>query len=820
MMRSFYFRVLLISSILVVISCGGGGGGGGGGGSGGGSVESSVAALSPTLFPAIQQNRFSPSLNTAPPSTINAYKTSEYNAQWGLEKIKAAEAYGLLEYNGKAIAGSGTKIAIADDGVRSTHQEINANYNATGQYNVSGSDHGTHVASVAAGVKSNNTGMHGVAFNSKIISINVFKGNGLAIGIEKAVASGAKVINMSFGYVNEDDSRPLFVDIGSSGYNNKRSELKSEMDSAVSGDIFVAIASGNESNHSRVDVPAVLAGDSYFNAQVIVVSAVDSNNNIASFSNYCSQVKDYCLVAPGVNIHGAIMTNNSSYDDYDGTSMATPHVAGAAAVLRSAWPLLSAFQTRQILLQTATDLGAPGVDDIYGHGLLNLSAAVQPQGQNIVASSASINSAAIGYDIRNSAINNSVVFGDAYINNIAPILQNAVFFDDFGRDYKANLDQKISTPTNANYNLDNLMFNNYQFTELPLASGSDNLKFKFLANNLEYDSFSGQSRIKKLGLKYLAYDKSNEDLSEINQANVSFSYSKNFESGLKFNFSNNDLSNDLEQNPINKFGFIAANYNISPYLSLSKQDFSNNSTGKLDQKQFSLSQKLGKNFTSNFSYFNSSQNYSFLKSGELKNKGLSSGLSYSLKDNLDLSFSYGNLAEYNNRFLGAKSYGAFSNQGDVTTNYLKIGLTKKLTGDLYFASSYSEGKTNINGNDSGIFRGFNNVRSRAFSLALLNNKILGGKLGMVYSEPLRVYRGSVDIDVPIGINSDGNINRLKADNISLKPDGKERDIELFYGFNIGNLSKVDFNLFIQKQPGNIRGAITKYLYMLKYNMQF
>lgn len=806
-MKNFYFGILLIAPILFTASCGGGGG------SGGGPTTNNTGSISNGT----NNGSWDSSVNS---SLISSYRTLEYNNNWGLEKIRSAEAYAVLSQNGKIINGSGIKVGVADTGVQTIHPEISVNFKSVGSYDFVNNDsdvsddngHGTFVSGVIAGTKGND-GIHGVAFGADLIIAKVLDSGGygsdsaIASGINNLISNQAKVINLSLG---GDNPEPAIYNSLVSGKNNG---------------VLFTIATGNGGDDDIGDAqpsyPASYASDSVLKGYIIAVGAIDSSNVIASFSNNCGLAKDYCLVAPGINITSSYPTTifSSGYASGDGTSFASPHVAGAAAVLMGAWPTLTAKQVSQILLQTATDLGAPGVDSIYGHGLLNLYQAVQAQGQNTISFSSVFISGA-GYDVRQSSINSSPIFGDSYMINIAPILQKAVFFDDFGRDYKANLNHKIFTSSTDNYNLDNLLFNNYQFAELPIASGSSRLKLKFLANNLEQDNFSGQTIIKKLGLKYLVYDKSKEDLSEINQANISFSYSKDFENGLKFNFSNNDLTNDLGQNPINKFSFIATNYNISPYLSLSRQDFSNNSTGRLDQKQFSLSQQLGKNFISNFSYFNSSQNYSFLKSGEVENKGLNTGLSYSVKDDLMLDFSYGNLIEYNDRFLGTKSYGAFSNQGNTSTNYLKSTLTKKIIKDLYFVSSYSEGKTNINGNDMGIFKEFNNVRSRAFSLALLDNKIWGGKLGVVYSEPLRVYTGSVNIDIPVGINSDGTINRLKADNVSLKPNGIERDIELFYGLNIDNFSKIDFNLLIRHQPGNVIDATTQYLYILKYNMKF
>ena len=97
-------------SLISVAVIGGAVAAGGGGGGGGGAP---VGSSAPTVWD-----------STVDSAKIASYKTAEYNRQWGLNSIKAAEAYSLLERNGKAIAGDGVKIAISDNGVRSTHQEI------------------------------------------------------------------------------------------------------------------------------------------------------------------------------------------------------------------------------------------------------------------------------------------------------------------------------------------------------------------------------------------------------------------------------------------------------------------------------------------------------------------------------------------------------------------------------------------------------------------------------------------------------------------------------------------------------------------------
>ena len=159
-----------------------------------------------------------------------------------------------------------------------------------------------------------------------------------------------------------------------------------------------------------VATSAVEAGDAYTNllnddghrAMVdrwLAVGAVDSSNNIADFSNGCGDTMWWCLVAPGADIR---TTNNDggytlplpSAGAIDGTSFSAPHASGALAVIKSAMPTMPMSMVKMILLDTATDLGDKGVDEVYGFGLINLESAVA------MVRGASINSSTTSAGVR------------------------------------------------------------------------------------------------------------------------------------------------------------------------------------------------------------------------------------------------------------------------------------------------------------------------------------------------------------------------------------------------------------------------------------
>jgi subtilisin family serine protease len=133
--------------------------------------------------------------------------------------------------------------------------------------------------------------------------------------------------------------------------------MQDASDAAYGANVLVVAASGNDG--STVDYPA--AYDS-----VIAVGATDSSDNIAYFSNYGLELE---LSAPGVSIKST--WNDGAYNTISGTSMATPHVSGAAALAMEANPFMSVSEIRGLMQNTADDLGPAGFDYYFGFGLVD-----------------------------------------------------------------------------------------------------------------------------------------------------------------------------------------------------------------------------------------------------------------------------------------------------------------------------------------------------------------------------------------------------------------------------------------------------------------
>jgi subtilisin len=279
-----------------------------------------------------------------------AYATAQ-TTPWGITHIKADQVHATGN------TGSGVKVAILDTGIDSSHGDLNVSGGASfvsGEPNAlsDGNGHGTHVAGTVAALN-NTAGVIGVAHTASIYAVKVLDSSGsgtysgIIQGIEWAVANNMDVINMSLG--------------GSSG----STALQQACDNAYNSGVLVVAAAGNSGTRGKqntIGYPAKYAS-------VMAVGAVDSSNTRASFSSVGSELE---VMAPGVNILSSVPGNG--YDSYNGTSMASPHVAGAAALIMAGNPGLSNVQVRQKLVSTAKPLGEAFY---YGKGVIDVYAATR-----------------------------------------------------------------------------------------------------------------------------------------------------------------------------------------------------------------------------------------------------------------------------------------------------------------------------------------------------------------------------------------------------------------------------------------------------------
>ena len=290
-----------------------------------------------------------------------------------------------------------------------------------------GSDpHATFVAGVI-GARYNGFGTVGVAYQSTILSVRAdtpgsctstanscsFDDSALATGITYATSHGARIINLSIGGPGQDTV-----------------QFEQALSTAVAAGVVFAISSGNE-GAANPDFPAMYATDPRYAGSILAVGATTQAGVLASYSNKAGAAASDYVVAPGDNITTDCDTKGNCFA-VSGTSFSAPHVAGALALLLQAFPNLSGKQALALLLQTTDDLGAPGVDPVYGAGLIDLAKAFKPVGTLSVPTAAGGAVAASA----NFSSSLSTAFGDAVTRTSA---LNTVGYDSYRRLFKVNL---------------------------------------------------------------------------------------------------------------------------------------------------------------------------------------------------------------------------------------------------------------------------------------------------------------------------------------------------------------------------------------------
>jgi subtilisin family serine protease len=307
----------------------------------GASVERNLRASG--LFRFVERNYVATSDTTAPNDPL-------YSAQWGLPITHVPEAWDTT-------TGAGITIAVVDTGIDAAHPDLAGRvidaYNAiTGSADAADDNgHGTGMAGIAAATGFNGLGVIGVAPGADVMAVKAMSASGygtyadIARGIVYAADHGARVINLSLG-----------GDVGSS-------TLSDAVAYAVSRGVVLTAAAGN-SGAAAPTYPAAYP-------EVIAVAATDSQDVRADFSNFGFWLS---VAAPGVDVTTTDL--GGGYANFSGTSPAAPFAAGAAALVLAVNPHLDASQVRSLLALTSDDLGAPGFDEYFGWGRLNVARAV------------------------------------------------------------------------------------------------------------------------------------------------------------------------------------------------------------------------------------------------------------------------------------------------------------------------------------------------------------------------------------------------------------------------------------------------------------
>lgn len=662
------------------------------------------------------------------------------------------------------------------------------------------STHGTHVAGIAAGA------ITGIATQAMILPVKVCSStssscNGVDAGILWASQHGAKIISVSIG-------GPIL----------SPSDVTTFQQAIANGALLV-VAGGNSGNKDPSS--GFLAGaamqDGVRGSMIVVGSStaggVGGHGAISSFSQVPSTqcevhggqrfcMEDFFVVAPGSQIWSTVgngSATGATYGYLSGTSMATPYVSGVAAVIKGNSPSLTSSQIASIIFQTADDVGAPGVDPIYGRGAVDITKALAPVGNAVVVTH-SISLSNSGSSFQNSVVTavgggqasaavlsqfgalnpmNALVSGAfAVALQNSTILKNAIVVDSFGRSFQADLTRAaFSQPmVDLNRYAESSLYQTYAGfggavdTPLGLVSASG-----YTVTTTTPKMLSGE---------YLTADRKRTDLRNFEASldvmpGVSLQAGYNMESAGRFN------SYDAAGSRAYDGLFFSASAVNSPYVGLTDGGNYIGSTislGDSVRMQFGASSLAPQNpeyeapVLTMVDQLTQPQTAAYQRHAQ----GTMAGLTWDFARWGGVGVTLSQTDEQNG-LLGGITTGAMAVNRTATTT--AMGLSSRVGfGDGWVSTlSYSEGVTHLALQTDGLVDGADVLHSRSYGVAISKFGVFGqdDSVGFALSRPIHVYQGGVDLTAATGVDSDSNVI-VSHEHVSLASATPETDIEAGY----------------------------------------
>ena len=664
----------------------------------------------------------------------------------------------------KGGTGKGVTAAIIDDSFASTllpfagrvhpaSGDVVASRGLNGEHH-----HGTAVASILGAAK-DDAGIHGVAFDSTLLMLRTdtpgtctatsptcqFNQADLAKAFDIAVQNGARVINLSMSFIPMPPS------------------LAQAIDKATAAGVVVILPAGNDGLAEPV-ASALIATKPEAHGLVIIAGATNNaGTDLASFSNRAGSGASFYLAAVGEGLKIYDRNGALSPPVAYGTSLSAPAIAGAVALLAQAFPNLTGQQIVNLLLTTATDMGAPGTDNIYGRGKLNLANAFAPQGtMSLAGSTAPVSLTSNGIL--------SAAMGDA-----TGELKGAVFLDSYARAYEANLGGTLSPAA----------------PDAPLHSALDG-RYSTSWAALGPLAVSVTTSRDPLGPLEALLQKTELSVEQARTARAIAAtavgrLSPKTAVALGFSEGGRALRQRLSEQPGNAF-------------LVARDPAADNGFRARAASSFGIRHDFGP-----LALTRTSEDGEVYDPYPAQRSGRSAYRATALVADRRLGrmrFSFGgSLLDEEATILGGRFSSAFSSAGS-TSRFADAAASLDFGGGWGAYANYRHGWTSIRGGDA-LVRG-GRLSSNAFALDLTKTGALArsDRIGLRIMQPLRVRTGGLDIDLPVGYDYASGKVSYQHRFLNLAPTGRELTYELSYGMPLwgGNIAA---NAFVRTDPGHI-----------------
>ena len=609
--------------------------------------------------------------------------------------------------------------------------------------------HGAAVASLIVGAH-DGQGVMGIAPRAKVVAYNPFDSTGTASwdditnGVKSLAASNASIINMSLG-----EPGLAF----SPGWNGvfSRADVR-----AVAGNKVFVLAAGNEGTVQTTDVTWDFANNSNF---LIVGSIQSDGKTISNFSNTpgnacliatggaCqvgNRLMDRFLVAPGELI--LVSDDKGGVVRHTGTSFAAPLVSGAVALLHDRWPWLASFpkETSDIILKSAKDLGAPGVDPVFGAGLLDVTASQSPLDFGKAVFYTPVNGALGAPVTITQVINTRVSEQSSESGNLQSAKGTYYYaFEYIGgtkRDFAIPLAKKLIGQTYTLPGGQPQFFQDYLITRLDSWITKQKTGFAFTSSNTAPIAnpwgadmtFSVAPRTEVQGFVQTGMDYQ----SKVHVAGETTS--------LDFGFGDGAISVGGMEGFAQAGDVNSAKGGMNPLLGLA-------SGGGFANLKFQLSDKV--DLSAGLTHRDMMRDTKGSSALEVLGNGAERyqadaqhiGVNYQLNDDIKLMGGYTHLQE-GRALLGTQSLDRADFGGGSSTHGVTVGLDADLGHGARLAVSGTVGKT-VAGSGQNIAVDKGGVVTSSYEVALLKSGLLaqGDVLRMTVSQPMHVEAGKLNI---------------------------------------------------------------------------